>query len=153
MANVDEIRADFIEKVGMMSQSDGLPRISGRVLGLLIFDGTAVSFGDLAEQLQVSRGSISSASRMLVDRGMIKRVSRPGQRQDFFQLADKPYATMLRNVALGLEKAKAEIDNTVQELDAERSDAKARVSAYAAFYGVMIDAVGSSIEAVEAKSP
>jgi DNA-binding transcriptional regulator GbsR (MarR family) len=59
--SIDAIRSEFIEKTGLISQAEGLPRIAGRVFGLLIFDGDMVSFGDLATRLQVSRASISTS--------------------------------------------------------------------------------------------
>ncbi len=103
--NIKEIRSEFIEKIGMIVQNDGLPRIAGRLLGMLVWDGDAVSFSDLAAHLQVSRGSISTATRILEERRLIKRVAKPGQRQDYFQLADNPYAKMLETVAVGLNRA------------------------------------------------
>ncbi len=48
---IDAIREDFIEKTGLITQAEGLPRIAGRVFGMLIFDGELVSFGDLATRL------------------------------------------------------------------------------------------------------
>jgi len=51
----DKTRLEFIELVGRIVQAEGLPRNAGRLLGLLIFDGGQISFGDLAEILQISR--------------------------------------------------------------------------------------------------
>ena len=45
---LDSVRTDFIEPTGMISQAEGMPRIAGRILGLLIYDGDIISFGDLA---------------------------------------------------------------------------------------------------------
>ncbi|WP_341214408.1 MarR family transcriptional regulator [uncultured Limimaricola sp.] len=143
---LDAIRSDFIEKVGLIAQTDGLPRIAGRVMALLIFDGDVVSFGDIADQLQVSRGSISSATRLLEDRGLIKRVGKPGQRQDFFRLADNPYENMLNAVAANLDRARAEIDETLVQLPESTPEIWDRVQAYAQFYEEMGQAVIRSIE-------
>ena len=77
-------RADFIEKIGVIAQTEGLPRIAGRVLAMLLYDGERVSFGQLAEALQVSRGSVSSSVRMLESQQLIKRVAKAGDRQDYF---------------------------------------------------------------------
>ena len=61
----EQVRSDFIEKVGVIVQSEGFPRIAGRVLATLVYDGERVSFGALADRLEVSRGSISSSVRLL----------------------------------------------------------------------------------------
>ncbi len=134
-------RSEFIEKIGLMAQADGMPRIFGRMLGLFIWDGEAVAFGDLAEKLQISRGSISSSTRILEERRLIKRVAKPGERQDYFQLADNPYVKMVDYYIDGLEQAKSEIGRTLAEIPDEEQAVKARVQAYAEFYDLMSQAV------------
>ena len=138
---LEDTRTEFIESVGLKSQSDGLPRTAGRLLGMLIWDGEEVAFGDLADKLQVSRGSISTATRILEERRLIKRTTKPGQRQDFFQLAENPYEKMLEVIALKLEHTKAEIAKTLSDIPEGESAIKARVEAYANFYEQMSGAL------------
>ncbi|GAD56326.1 GbsR/MarR family transcriptional regulator [Limimaricola cinnabarinus] len=144
--SLDEVRSDFIEKVGLIAQNEGLPRIAGRIFALLVFDGDVISFGEITETLQVSRGSVSSATRLLEDRGLIKRVGKPGQRQDFFRLADNPYQNMLGAVVTGLERARDEIGETLQRVPRDRPEIRQRVQNYARFYEEMGRAVSQSIE-------
>lgn len=134
-------RSEFIEKIGLMAQADGLPRIAGRVLGLLVWDGAAVSFGELAQSLLVSRASISTATRILEQRRLIKRIAKPGQRQDFWQLADNPYSKMLEYFAGGMIRARGEIAQTIAQIPDDEAEIKARVQAYADFYRAMSEAV------------
>lgn len=131
------VREAFIEKVGLISQQDGMPRIAGRVFGLLLFDGGSVSFSDLAERLQVSRGSISSATRLLQQRGLVKRIAKPGHRHDFFQLADHPFAEMLDTVVEGLQRSKAEVDSTISLLNDQQEATRKRLESYSNFYAVL----------------
>jgi hypothetical protein len=57
----------------------------GRVLGwLLVCDPPEQSAADLAQRLQASKGSISTATRLLVRLGMIERVRLRGERFDRF---------------------------------------------------------------------
>ncbi|WP_162620535.1 GbsR/MarR family transcriptional regulator [Limimaricola cinnabarinus] len=146
---LDEVRSDFIEKIGLIAQNDGLPRIAGRIFALLLFDGEIVSFGEIAERLQVSRGSVSSATRLLEDRGLLKRVGKPGQRQDFFRLADNPYRNMLDNIVTGLDRARDEIGDTLQQLPQDCPEIRRRVQDYARFYEVMGRAIDQSIKTLE----
>ncbi|MGR3466120.1 GbsR/MarR family transcriptional regulator [Limimaricola sp.] len=141
-----QVRSEFIEKVGLIAQNEGLPRIAGRVFALLVFDGEVLSFGDITRHLEVSRGSISSATRLLEDRGLIKRVGKPGQRQDFFRLADNPYENMLDAVASNLDRAGAEIGDTLAHVPDSRPEIRRRVQEYARFYEEMGRAVRQSIE-------
>jgi DNA-binding transcriptional regulator GbsR (MarR family) len=81
----------FIEEVGLMFELVGLPRMSGRIFGwLLISDPPQQSHGEFAEVLQASKGSISSMTRLLIQLGLIERISLPGDRRDYFQI--KPHA-------------------------------------------------------------
>ncbi|EYD71407.1 GbsR/MarR family transcriptional regulator [Limimaricola hongkongensis] len=141
-----QVRSEFIEKVGLIAQNEGLPRIAGRVFALLVFDGDVLSFGDITRHLEVSRGSISSATRLLEDRGLIKRLGKPGQRQDFFRLADNPYENMLGAVAGNLDRARAEIGETLALVPDTRPEIRRRVQDYARFYEEMGRAVRQSIE-------
>lgn len=69
----------------------GLPRMSGRIFGwLLISDPPQQSMNELVEILQASKGSISTMTRLLIQIGLIERVSLPGKRRDYFQI--KPHA-------------------------------------------------------------
>jgi DNA-binding MarR family transcriptional regulator len=140
----DAVRVDFIEKTGLVTQAEGLPRIAGRVFGMLIYDGEVVSFSDLATKLQVSRASISTSIRILEERGLVKRVTKPGQRQDFFQLAPNPYATMLEGIQNRNQSIKADIAQTIESLPAD-ADAVGRLTAYANFYASLDTAVAVAL--------
>ncbi|MCT7950063.1 MarR family transcriptional regulator [Ancylothrix sp. C2] len=75
----------FIEEVGVLFELMGLPRMAGRILGwLLISNPPHQSTGQLAEVLQASKGSISTMTRLLIQGGLVERVSLPGDRRDFF---------------------------------------------------------------------
>ena len=47
----------------------------------------AASLDDLADQLQVSKASISSNARLLENWGIAERITLPGDRRDFYQLS------------------------------------------------------------------
>ena len=140
----DPVRSDFIEKTGLTAQADGLPRIAGRVFGMLIYDGDVVSFGDLATKLQVSRASISTSIRILEERGLVKRVTKPGERGDFFQLAPNPYATMLEGIQKRNRAIQEDVTETIQSLPKD-ADAVERLTAHADFYASLDAAVALAL--------
>lgn len=127
-------RTDFIEKIGVIAQSEGLPRIAGRVMAMLLYDGERVSFGQLADALQVSRGSISSSVRLLESQQLIKRVAKPGDRQDYFQIAENAFANMVEASALRARRAADDIAQTLKQIPESENGARHRVANYAAFY-------------------
>ncbi len=98
----------FIEHMGLTAEEDGLPRIAGRMWGYFIVHGGPCSFADLAEQLAVSRGSISTNARILRDRGILERVAMPGDRQDYYQLTDKPFDRMMRVYLQRMRRTRAQ---------------------------------------------
>jgi len=75
----------FAEEVGIFSEEYGLPRMAGRVLGwLLVSDPPNQSLAELSEALMASKGSVSTMTRLLIQLGMVERVSLPGLRRDYF---------------------------------------------------------------------
>ncbi|MGJ3245520.1 MAG: GbsR/MarR family transcriptional regulator [Elainellaceae cyanobacterium] len=87
----------FVEEVGLMFERVGMPRMAGRILGwLLISDPPQQSSGDLANVLQASKGSISSMTRLLIQIGLIERISLPGRRRDYFQIKPNAWSQMTK---------------------------------------------------------
>lgn len=135
------IREEFIERIGVIAQNEGLPRIAGRVLATLVYDGDRVSFGALAERLDVSRGSISSSVRLLEDRQVIKRVAKAGDRQDYFEVAEDAFMTLIETSALRARRAYKEIAGTLAKLPLSEAGPHARLKGYADFYDVIDSAL------------
>ncbi len=75
----------FAEDMGSFFESGGLPRMAGRVWAtLLITDAPYMSAAELQEAVAASAGSISGATRMLLERGLVERVPIRGERRDYF---------------------------------------------------------------------
>jgi len=145
--SIDQVRERFIEQMGVISQGDGLPRIAGRLMGLMIFDGRAFSFGELAIELQVSRGSVSTNARILEQMGIIERVAKAGDRQDYFQLADDPYVNILTGALARSRKARETVVKTANALPKRgHADVKSRLTQFEQFYDTVLEALNTAIE-------
>ncbi len=138
-------REDFVEKMGMIAQRENLPRIAGRVLGVLIFDAQPISFGDLATQLEVSRGSVSASVRLLEERGLIRRMGLHGKRGDYFIVAEDAHANMLRGVKTRAELAEREIGETLELVPMARPEIRERLSGFKDFYIGLIESVDRAL--------
>ena len=125
---------DFVERFGLIAQAQGLSRIAGRIMGLIIIEGGPISFGELSKRLQVSRGSISTNTRLLESLGIVERTSRSGERQDYFEIASTPYKRLLRVQSEQLSKAQSVIRQTIGDLPGNREDSRARLNELDAFY-------------------
>ncbi|HEV7366298.1 MAG TPA: MarR family transcriptional regulator [Gemmatimonadales bacterium] len=97
---MDVQTAHFIERMGLALEADGLPRIAGRIFGLLLVSEDARSLDDLARQLRVSKASVSTNARMLEQRAVLERISRPGDRRDYYRVPTNLFShTMAQRVA------------------------------------------------------
>lgn len=76
----------FIEDIGLYFERLGLPRMAGRILGvLLISDPPAQSITEIGEKLNASKSSISIMARLLIESGLIEKVPSPIPRRDYFK--------------------------------------------------------------------
>lgn len=124
----------FIERMGLASEGDGMPRISGRILGLLLLEGGPLGFEEIAERLQVSRGSVSTNTRLLEQRGIIERVTRPGDRRDYFQIGDAPGESMLLKASERLRATQQIVAEMRHSLGDAKSAAADRLARMERFY-------------------
>jgi len=125
-------KRSFVEELGLFFEQSGMPRMAGRILGwLLLSDPPHQSLNELAEALIASKGSISTTTRLLVQIGLIERISLPGVRHGYFRI--RPSAsqhllkqgaeqvTVLRKLAeRGLELLEAKASLTRQGLEEMR---------------------------------
>lgn len=83
---MDRSTAQFVETMGLALEADGLPRIAGRIFGLLLVSEDALSLDEMAAELRVSKGSVSTNTRLLEQRGVLEQVSRPADRRDYYRV-------------------------------------------------------------------
>jgi DNA-binding MarR family transcriptional regulator len=89
LSTQDEQLLHYIEEFGLFFEQFGSPRTAGRILGwLLVCEPPHQTMDELAEVLQVSKSSISTASRMLIQTGLVSKVSFPGERKDFYRISE-----------------------------------------------------------------
>jgi predicted transcriptional regulator len=76
--------ARFVETLGSMWESYGLPRGAGRIFGLLLLAAQALSAEEISETLRVSRSSVSTDVRDLLSIGLVERIRVPGDRTGYY---------------------------------------------------------------------
>jgi DNA-binding transcriptional regulator GbsR (MarR family) len=87
----------FIEDISLYFEQMGLPRMAGRILGvLLISNPPEQSITDLCEVLQASKSAISTNSRLLDEMGLIERAPSPMPRQVSFRFTPGGWVTFMR---------------------------------------------------------
>ena len=121
---------DFIERMGINAEADGQARITGRIWGLLMVMGRMLTSAEIAETLQVSRGSVSTNLRLLEGLDIIERRSKPGAREIYFAYTSltKQFARRFANHRRMVEDAAARI---------ERQEGQQNLANLARFYELM----------------
>lgn len=67
------------ERLALTLTQGGMQRMTARVMSALLFaDQETVTAGELADWLQISPGTVSTAIKNLVTVGLIERVPAPG---------------------------------------------------------------------------
>lgn len=87
----------FVERFAVALETDGFPRIAGRIFGHLIVSDDDVSLDDIAEAVGASKASVSVNTRMLEEKGLIDRVSRTGDRRDYYKLSCDPFVRTMES--------------------------------------------------------
>ena len=94
---MDAGQREFVERMGQNAEADGMSPIAGRLFALLLLSEEPRSLDDLAAGLEVSKASVSTDARRLLDRGIVVRVTRPGDRRDYYELASDFFAQVVRS--------------------------------------------------------
>jgi DNA-binding transcriptional regulator GbsR (MarR family) len=90
-------REQFIEDMGIVMAHAGFPRIAGKIYGcLLLAKERELSTDELVLALKASRGSVSTMTRFLIQRGFIEKSGRPGHRRDYFRIRPGAWSSLLR---------------------------------------------------------
>lgn len=112
----------FIEDIGLFFEQIGMPRMAGRILGvLLISDPPAQSITEIGQTLQASKSSISIMARFLVEAGLIERVASPIPRRDYFRFKPGGWIIYMRQW-LGLMSGLHQITERGLNLMADRPE-------------------------------
>jgi DNA-binding transcriptional regulator GbsR (MarR family) len=99
----------FIERLGLLCEEDGLPRIAGRIFGFLLLQATPCSLDDMADALDVSKASVSTDVRRLVQLGFVTRSSQRGDRRDYYMMSSDWAVRALRSKLESIRRFNATI--------------------------------------------
>jgi DNA-binding transcriptional regulator GbsR (MarR family) len=112
----------FIEKLGLYYENYGIPRIGGKLLGLLLMAGTSVSAEQMATALKISRSSVSTNIRLLVSFGFIEITPLPGERTDYFQISDTAWENAIKERIKGFQNLKTLVEEGLRTIDSKAGE-------------------------------
>ena len=124
----------FIERMGQRFERDGLPRIAGRMLAYLLLSDRERSLDEMAEALQVSKASASTNARLLQRQGAVDRVTRPGDRKDYYEVLESPYTGMLDQTLVRLRELRDLLRSGLETDEARDVLVRHRLDVFAEFF-------------------
>ncbi|TVR64826.1 MAG: MarR family transcriptional regulator [Gemmatimonadales bacterium] len=136
----------FIERMGLQFETDGLPRTAGRIMGLLLLREAPLSLDDISGELGVSKGSSSTNCRLLESGGWAERVSRRGDRRDFYQVAPDMALRSLDAAQTRIKSLLALLDDALESLPAELETGRRRIRAVGDFHRFLVSELQDIME-------
>jgi DNA-binding transcriptional regulator GbsR (MarR family) len=123
--------SQFVEEMGRFLASLGMTPMAGRMWGwLLIAETPEQTAGEIADELQASRGSISGTARLLATSGLIRRATKPGDRREFFSAPPEALDLLLSNAAGIYRQMRAIAERGLQAIDDRPAASKVRLQEF-----------------------
>src|SRR5215468_7305761 len=138
---MDRAQRMFIDRLGDAAEADGLSPIAGRLFALLLLAPEPQSLDELAEALGVSKASVSTDARRLLERGIVERTRRTGDRRDFYELTPDFFARVIRARVARWRRIQQLMDDVLAETGALSSAARGRFEAVESMQTAVIDRV------------
>ncbi len=112
-AKLEATRDEFVTQWGIMGAQWGINRTMAQIHALLMTAPDVMSTDEVMDVLQISRGNAHTNLKDLVGWGLIRIVTKKGERKEFFE-AEKDVWEIFRRVAR--ERKRREIDPALETL-------------------------------------
>ena len=112
-ARLENAREEFVSQWGIMGAQWGINRTMAQIHAFLMTAPNVMSTDEVMAALEISRGNAHTNLKDLVGWGLIRIVTTPGERQEFFE-AEKEVWEIFRRVAR--ERKRREIDPALETL-------------------------------------
>ncbi|ANS73442.1 transcriptional regulator [Paenibacillus yonginensis] len=123
-----KIRKRVIEHIGINMDLYGLTQSAGHLYGLLFFTGKPMTLDEMGSEMKMSKTSMSTAVRSMLDLRMVNKIWEKGSRKDLYEVEYDWHQTFLDYFAirwkkavesnlLAIQKGIKEADKCIQETD------------------------------------
>lgn len=142
-ANLVAVNDSSVAGLGRLARFFGFSEVMGRLYGTLLLSPEAMSLDDLAERLEISKGSVSMNMRALERWGMAEEVWMRGERKKYYE-AETDLWKVIRNVLNGRERREVQValqvlGDSLQRLKAVEQELSPEDKALAELYLARID--------------
>lgn len=136
----------FIEESGSYYEAAGISRIGGRLIGLLMIADRPLALDEIARLLTVSRASVSTNARIHLSSGLVQRVSRPGDRRDYYVIGRDAWMRRMEAAILNLRRLRRVNEHGLEAIHPENTVAEARLEEEIAFLDFIAEAMRTLIQ-------
>jgi DNA-binding transcriptional regulator GbsR (MarR family) len=155
-----QIKQEFIQGLSGISAFWGLPKGMGAIFAVLYLSPAALSLDELVEQTGLTKGAISTNVRSLARMGLIRPVTRLGDRKDYYEAETDFYksirAILQERQNSEFDRAVTSVRETLEKLEsgqgsfdpAERAFLTGRVRALSDFFSAL-DSLASAISRLD----
>ncbi|MBB4934564.1 DNA-binding transcriptional regulator GbsR (MarR family) [Lipingzhangella halophila] len=144
--SLSEDRRKTTEQFALVLTEHGMQRMASRVMATFIFtEKPTLTQGEVAEELDVSPGSVSGAIRILMSVGLVERVPAAGSRRDHHRLRDDAWTTMFTRQNHALEGMMSLAQEGIETTE-PGSNARQRLELMRDFYAYLLDELPAVIE-------
>ena len=117
--DLEDIREEFIEAAGHMTQSFGAGRVIGQVFAHVYFSRDAQTLDDMTLALSISKGSASMTVRQLEQWSALKKVWVKGDRKDYYE-ASAEFGMVVRKILFDAVGRTVELSDNLLDHAEER---------------------------------
>ncbi len=123
---VESARNEFIELMARNFKQNGFDDCTSRIVGTLYIEPKEISLETLSDKTGYSLSAVSTAMKLLVNMGMIKRIKKPKSRKVYFFMEKDMVACMLdhmkKNYELSLLASKEALPKIIDRYKMKRQD-------------------------------
>jgi DNA-binding transcriptional regulator GbsR (MarR family) len=143
---MDAATAHFSDRMGQIFESEGEQRTAGRIFGFLLVSEGVVSLNHLAQALGVSKASASTNARALAQMGVLERVSRPGDRHDYYRVTLDLFTRTMTRRLQRWERFTEAVRDARRTIPSQSPAVRARLKAYETGWTHMMEAMSQALE-------
>ena len=142
---------EFVEQIAVILQTDGMPRVAGRLFGLLLVSAEPRSLDELAKKLRVSKASISVNARLLEEKGIVERVGRQADRRDYYQIADDILERMLEQRIAKIRRVQRSLADVRARCTFGHQTVRSRLENLELAHNHLLEATGQTLDTWRAR--
>jgi DNA-binding transcriptional regulator GbsR (MarR family) len=99
------VRENLSQSLGQLAEFAGFNRSLGQIYALLYLNSNALSLGEIAEYLGISKGNVSLNTRLMERWGMIRQFNRAADRRDYYEV-ETDFWKVIRGILQDRERKK-----------------------------------------------